>query len=254
MLQHVSDHRGSIIREPCTVKKVKWSRYRPGLPQRVGRGIALLFHDRGTRRGWVVSSTPRPHFTPGKVSVPILQEDGWVPGPIWKGGKSRPHQNSIPDRPALYGAWLKITRMVLSCRLTCTRSVLWQHIILILSTYYIWCISWIIKCIIIIDARCKHDEVLIKFKFFWELIPCWPVNSFRRILTASMSSAKQSYYSDWPLTYVGSGAALLCHTASYMRVHYIGSVSRRVWRTARKTTRFLMSLMFVWPCVIDTII
>jgi len=31
--------------------KVKFSRYRPGLAQRVGRGIALLFHDRGTRRG-----------------------------------------------------------------------------------------------------------------------------------------------------------------------------------------------------------
>ena len=45
-------------------KKVKWSRYRPGVAQRVGRGIALLFHDRGTRRGWVVSSTPQPHFTP----------------------------------------------------------------------------------------------------------------------------------------------------------------------------------------------
>ena len=33
--------------------KVKWSRYRPGVVQRVGRGIALLFHDRGTRREWV---------------------------------------------------------------------------------------------------------------------------------------------------------------------------------------------------------
>ena len=59
--------------------KVKWSRYRPGVAQRVGRGIALLFHDCGTRRGWVVSSTPRPHFT---------------------GGKSRLHRDSIPDRPA----------------------------------------------------------------------------------------------------------------------------------------------------------
>ena len=29
----------------------------------MGRRIALLFHDRGTRRGWVVSSTPRPYFT-----------------------------------------------------------------------------------------------------------------------------------------------------------------------------------------------
>ena len=31
--------------------KVKCSRYRHGVAQRVGRGIALLFHDRGTRRG-----------------------------------------------------------------------------------------------------------------------------------------------------------------------------------------------------------
>ena len=62
---------------------MKWSRYRPGVAQRVGRVIALLFHDRGTRRGWVVSSTPRPQFTPGKDPVPILQEAGWAPGPVW---------------------------------------------------------------------------------------------------------------------------------------------------------------------------
>ena len=31
--------------------KVKCSRYRPGVDQRVSRGIALLFDDRGTRRG-----------------------------------------------------------------------------------------------------------------------------------------------------------------------------------------------------------
>ena len=82
------------------IEKVKWSRYRPGVAQRLGRGIALLFRDRGTRRGWVVSSTPRPHFTPGKDPVPILQETGWVPGPVWTGGKSCSHWDSIPDRPA----------------------------------------------------------------------------------------------------------------------------------------------------------
>jgi len=86
----------------CTPKKlkVKWSRYRPGVAQRVGRGIALLFHDRGTRRGWVFSSTPRPHFNPRKDQVPILQEAGWTPGPVWTDGKSRPHRNSIPEHPA----------------------------------------------------------------------------------------------------------------------------------------------------------
>jgi len=31
--------------------EVKCSRYRPGVAHGVGRGIALLFHDRGTRRG-----------------------------------------------------------------------------------------------------------------------------------------------------------------------------------------------------------
>ena len=50
--------------------------------------------------GWVVSSTPRPHFTPGKEPVPILQEAGWAPGPVWTGGKSRPHRDSIPDLSA----------------------------------------------------------------------------------------------------------------------------------------------------------
>jgi len=80
--------------------KVKLSRYRPDVAQRVGRVIALHFHDGGTRRGWVVSSMPRPHFTPGKGPVPIVQEAGWVPGPVWTGGKSRPHRDSIPDRLA----------------------------------------------------------------------------------------------------------------------------------------------------------
>jgi len=79
---------------------VKWCRYRPGLVQRVGRGIALLLHDLGTRRGWVVSSMPRPHFTPGKDTVPIVQEAAWAPGSVWTGGKSRPHRDSIPDRTA----------------------------------------------------------------------------------------------------------------------------------------------------------
>jgi len=50
--------------------------------------------------GWVVSSTPRPHFAPGKDPVPILQEAGWAPESVWTGGKTCPHQDSIPDHPA----------------------------------------------------------------------------------------------------------------------------------------------------------
>ena len=48
----------------------------------------------------MVSSTPRPHFTPGKDPVPTVQEAVWDPGPVWKGGKSRPHRDSILERPA----------------------------------------------------------------------------------------------------------------------------------------------------------
>ena len=45
-------------------------------------------------------SAARPGRTlPGKDPVPIVQEAGWAPGPVWTGGKSRPHQDSIPDRP-----------------------------------------------------------------------------------------------------------------------------------------------------------
>jgi len=58
--------------------------------QRVGRGIALLFHDR---------SALRPHFTQGKDPVPILHEAGWALGPVWTGRKSCPHRDSFPDRP-----------------------------------------------------------------------------------------------------------------------------------------------------------
>ena len=49
----------------------------------------------------MVSSTPRPCFTPGKDPVPIVQEAGWASGPVWTGGKSRPPTGiRSPDRPA----------------------------------------------------------------------------------------------------------------------------------------------------------
>ena len=38
--------------------------------------------------------------TIGKDPVPIVQEAVWALGPVWTGGKSHPHWDSIPDRPA----------------------------------------------------------------------------------------------------------------------------------------------------------
>ena len=64
---------------------------------RGSRGIAVLFHDHGTRRGGGISVTPRPLFTPGKDPVPIVQEAGWAPGTVWAGAENlAPHRDSIP--------------------------------------------------------------------------------------------------------------------------------------------------------------
>ena len=85
------------------IKKVKWSRYRPGVAQRVGRNIALLFHDRGTRRGWVVSKTPRPHLAPGKTRYSFYRR---LDGPQ---GRSRRAENFVP-----IGIWSRIVQPVVS--------------------------------------------------------------------------------------------------------------------------------------------
>jgi hypothetical protein len=65
------------------------------------RYIALPFHDRCTRRGWEVSVTPRPLFTPGKDPVPIIQEARWAPGPVRTGAENLgPSGMRPPVRPA----------------------------------------------------------------------------------------------------------------------------------------------------------
>ena len=97
MLEHITTT--TTIATTSKVK-VKWPRYRPGLAQSVDKFIALLFHDRSTRMGWVVSRTPRPHFTTGKDPLPILQEAGWAPGPVWTGGILVLTGIRSPDRPA----------------------------------------------------------------------------------------------------------------------------------------------------------
>jgi len=91
---------GSKVKVKCTfVQALRLCTGRTVL--RGSRGLALLFLYHGTRRGWVVSSTPRPQFTPGKDPVPIVQEAGWGPGSVWTGAESvAPTGIRSPDRPA----------------------------------------------------------------------------------------------------------------------------------------------------------
>jgi len=50
----------------------------------------------------VVSSTLRPHFTPGKEPVPILEEAWEAPGPVWTAGKSHSHRDQQHSPAAFY--------------------------------------------------------------------------------------------------------------------------------------------------------
>jgi hypothetical protein len=75
--------------------KVKCSRYRPGVTQRVSRVIALLFHDRGTRIG-----------VSGQQHAPAALYPLERPGTHFTGDRMGPRAGldgrkiSIPDRPA----------------------------------------------------------------------------------------------------------------------------------------------------------
>ena len=51
---------------------------------------------------------PWPLFAPGKDPVPVIQEAGWAPGPVWTVAENlAPTMIRSPDRPArsqsLYG-------------------------------------------------------------------------------------------------------------------------------------------------------
>ena len=90
-----------------TVKKVKCTLVQAlrlctsRTAHRGSRGIALLFHDHDTRRGWGVSVTHRLLFTPRKDPATIVQKAEWAPGPVWTGAENLvPTGIRSPDRPA----------------------------------------------------------------------------------------------------------------------------------------------------------
>ena len=59
--------------------------------------MALLFLTTALEGGEGSGFTPRPLFTPGKDTVPIVGEAGWAPGPVWTGAENlAPHWDSIP--------------------------------------------------------------------------------------------------------------------------------------------------------------
>ena len=142
--------------------KVKCSRYTTGVAQRVDRGIALFFHDRGTRRGWVVTSMPRPHFALGERPGNHFT-GGWVgPSAGLDGGRSRPLRHSIPDRPgrsqSLY--WL-------SYRASEIQIIVKILVVILYKTFYYdkvqlwyftcWVLNMITKLLFVLAGRSVFD-------------------------------------------------------------------------------------------------
>ena len=72
------------------VCKLKLSSYRPGATQRVGRGIALFIHDRGTRRGEWPAARPGRTLPSGKTRYPLYRRLG---GPQGRSGRA---ENLVP--------------------------------------------------------------------------------------------------------------------------------------------------------------
>jgi len=70
--------------------KIKLSRYKPGVAQTVDRGIALLFHDPGTRRGEWSAARPGRILPPGKTRYPFYRRLG---GPQCRSGRA---ENLVP--------------------------------------------------------------------------------------------------------------------------------------------------------------
>ena len=97
---HTVDSKKGKVEVKCTL--VQALRLCTGhTAHRGSRGIAVFFLDHSTRRGWGISVTPRPLFTPGKDPVPIVQEAGWAPGTVWTGVENlAPTGIRSPDCPA----------------------------------------------------------------------------------------------------------------------------------------------------------
>jgi len=88
----------------------------------------------GTSRGWGVSVTPRPLFTPGKDPVPIVQEAGWAPGTVRTGAENlAPTRIRSTDRPARSQSLYRLSYRGPSL---CNKSLKHKHVAVLLCWQY----------------------------------------------------------------------------------------------------------------------
>ena len=103
-------------------KKVKFTLEHVTKAQTGSRGIALLFDNLGATCGWVYNATPRPLYPREEDPVPIEQEAGSVPGPVWTAAENfTEHRDSIPGPSSLYEVAISGNEDIPEC--VCTNSV-----------------------------------------------------------------------------------------------------------------------------------
>ena len=95
---------------------------------RKSRGITLLFHDHGTRKGWGVSVTPRPLFPPEKTWYPFYRRLG---GPQGRSGLVRkispPTGIRSSDRPSRSQSLYRLRNSAHQFLLGCSHNLLPVH-------------------------------------------------------------------------------------------------------------------------------
>ena len=79
-----------------TTQKIK-GKIQPRTGHKAQRGSRVIDLD----GGWVVIANPRPLYTQERYPVPIVQEAGWAPGPVWTGAGNLALTGILfPDCPA----------------------------------------------------------------------------------------------------------------------------------------------------------
>ena len=106
------------------------------------------------------AASPGRTLPPGKDPVPILQEAGWTPGPIWTGGKSRPHRDSIPDCPARSQSLYRLSYLIHTHTNTHTHIYVY---IMYSQPPYIHIICYILKLLIILDFKVVNQGKVSKY-------------------------------------------------------------------------------------------
>jgi len=119
------------------------------------------------------AALPGRTLPPGKTRYPFYRRLDGIPAPVWTGGKSRPHRDSIPDRPAPSQSLYRLSYPAHVC------FVRISEFITIISLYSILQPRWRAYC-------AELTEYVSKFRLIFaseELIISYPSSRWNQLST-----------------------------------------------------------------------